>query len=122
MKALQDRFREFRRRKPAIQPEGVKVEFKFKGRPKSSGGPHLKRPKLDVPPGEDSTSFLRHNKFLLGEFTKAHPNRASVAEAMKLSYSMRRKDITSSERPVLQLLNLYPFLGDKDEVKYTDDS
>ena len=49
VKGLQDRFREFRRKKPgavALQ-ENVKVEFSFKGRPKSGGigGPKAKKPK-----------------------------------------------------------------------------
>ena len=48
-KGIQDRFREFRRKKPgAVPAQGdVKVEYSFKGRPKSggSGGPKAKKPK-----------------------------------------------------------------------------
>ena len=41
---------------------------------------------------------------------------AIVSEAMILSFEMRRNDILTNIRPVEQLLDEYPFLGNKDEV------
>ena len=96
----------------------MKVEFKFKSRPLSTTGPKAKKLKLEqpIPAGEDSTSFSRHNRLLLSESMKNHPNKAVVSEAMKLSFAMRRNDIVTSRPPIPELLEKYPFLGDMDEV------
>ena len=92
VKGLQDRFREFRRKKPVVgAASDMKVEFRFKRDPLSTtAGPIAKKPKLEqpIPAGKDSTSFFRH-KLLLSESTKAHLNKAVVSEAMKLSFAMR---------------------------------
>ena len=120
MKGLQNQFREFRRNKPidgtAGAGHGVKVEFNFKSH--TPCGPKAKKPKLEqpIPAGEDSTSFSRHNRLLLSESMKNHPNRAVVLEAMKLSFVMRRNDIVTSRPPIPELLEKYPFLGDMNEV------
>ena len=98
----------------------MKVEFRCKRDPLSTtAGPKAKNPKLEqpIPAGEDSTSFSRHNKLLLSESTKAHPNKAVVSEAMKLSFAMRRNDVVANVQGIPYLLAKYPFLGDKDEVK-----
>ena len=69
-----------------------------------------------LPVGEDSTSFARHNRLLLAESVKAKPNRAAVAELMKLSYEMRRNEVVSHPHSLRHLLKEYPFLQDSDEV------
>lgn len=66
--------------------------------------------------GEDATSFARHNRLLLAKSVKPKPNRAVVAEAMKLSYEMGRNDIVSTPRSLKLLLKEYPFLQNSDEV------
>ena len=76
----------------------MKVEFNFKSRPLSNTGPKAKKPKLElaIPAGEDDTSFSRHSRLLLSESTKQHPNKAVVAEAIKLSFAMRRNDVVAN--------------------------
>ena len=69
MKSLRDRFREFRRTKPAINKADVPVEFSFKGK-KEKGKYPPKKQRLEVPVGEDVTSFERHLKLLQLEHKK----------------------------------------------------
>ena len=70
-----------------------------------------------LPVGEDSTLFARHNRLLLAETVKAKPNRASVAELMKLSYEIRKNEVVSNPHSLGVLLNECPFLQDSDEVR-----
>ena len=71
---------------------------------------------VQIPEGEDEASFSRHKQALKSKAKKIKPNRAAVSELMKLSFHMRRNDITSCARPVGELLEDYPFLGDPKEV------
>lgn len=49
---------------------------------------------------------------------KVHPNITIVSEAMTLSFQMRRNDILTTIRPVEQILEEYPFLGNNDQVRH----
>ena len=69
-----------------------------------------------LPAGEDATSFARHNRLLLAESVKPKRNRAVVAEAMKLSFEMKRNEIVSHPRSLKLLLKEHPFLQSSDEV------
>lgn len=71
---------------------------------------------LQVPDGEDEALFARHNRALKAEQKKVKPNRTVVKELMNMSYEMRRNDILSQGKPLVQLLDDYPFLGHYDEV------
>jgi hypothetical protein len=73
-------------------------------------------PISQVPEGEDEASFARHNRSLKAEYKKTKPNQAVVSELMKLSYEMRRNDITKEGKPLGELLAQYPFLGTSEEV------
>lgn len=61
-------------------------------------------------------SFKRHNIALKKEHSKVNANRAVVSKLMSLSFEMRRNDILSCSKPVAELLQEYPFLGDYEEV------
>ena len=62
-----------------------------------------------VPDGEDQTSFDRHNRVLKAEYSKSHPNAKTVQELMKITFSMRRRDILS-EGHVFDPLKKYLYL------------
>uniref|UniRef100_A0A1X7T6Y0 Uncharacterized protein n=1 Tax=Amphimedon queenslandica TaxID=400682 RepID=A0A1X7T6Y0_AMPQE len=93
IKALRDRFREFRRSKTinTSNQSDVKVELKRKGKQKAKISGLEK-----LPVGEDKTSFMRHNKLLKMEYKKVHPNMVIVSEAMILSFEMRRNDMLTN--------------------------
>ena len=124
VKALQARFREFRRNKvdKSALPANVKVEFAFKNRAGGTAlhpGPKSKKMKLDTPPsGEDAASFARHNQKLKSEHTKAHPNKAVVQELMRVTFEMRRHDIINNTKRLTQITEDYPFLKCPDEVSF----
>ena len=63
---------------------------------------------------EDSTSFERHNRILILEYAKAHPNVATVKELMKTTFAMRRRDILSEGHKFD--IGKYPFLQAPDHV------
>ena len=65
---------------------------------------------LKVSEGEDEASFARHNRALKVEFQKTKPNRALVAELMKLSIEMRCNRIIRESIPLAEILLSYPFL------------
>ena len=71
---------------------------------------------IQIPEGEDEAAFNRHNSALKGEFKKAKPNKAVVAALMKQSFAMRRNNVLQQARPLNEMLELYPFLSDPDEV------
>ena len=48
---------------------------------------------IQVPPGEDKTSFERHNRLLSMEYTRPKKNETIVKELMKVSYAIRQNDI-----------------------------
>ena len=72
-----------------------------------------------MPPGEDKTSFDRHNRVLRVEYSKSTPNGRLVKDLMKLTYPMRRKEIlTSDKSPFID----YPFLQVPEYVSNYNDS
>ena len=66
-----------------IVVEDVKVIFKFKRQPKTIDGHQLK---TQVPQEKDSTTLMSHNRLMFTQKSKVHPNKATVVEAMGLSY------------------------------------
>ena len=53
------------------------------------------------------------------EFKKIKRNRATIAALMKQSFAMRRNSILEQVRPVSEIIQMYPFLGEPDEVHIT---
>ena len=62
-----------------------------KENPKTSQNP------IEVPAGEDQTSFDRHNRLLAIEFSKMKRNETVAKELMKITYAMHRNDILENE-------------------------
>ena len=58
----------------------------------------------------------RHNKILINEMSKAHPNSCVVKELMEKSFSMRRQDIMDNPCDITTLLVKYPYLSEQDQV------
>lgn len=74
-------------------------------------------PSLDVPDGEDETSFERHNKLIRTELAKKGKGKKAVLDDLIYqSFAMRRKDISNNIRHSQVLLEKYPFLKKPDEV------
>ncbi len=69
-----------------------------------------------VPPGEDETSFKRHNKILIMESKKTHPNLGIVNPLMERTFAFRRADILSNGGDVVTIFCKYPFLQSADQV------
>ena len=67
--------------------------------------------KVLINSGEDETSFLRHNRILLSEKSKSHPNMALVDDLMEKTFYFRRKDIIDNPCGIALLLQKYPYLG-----------
>ena len=70
----------------------------------------------EIPPGEDATSFRRHNNLLIAESKKSHPNMMLVSECMKKSFEMRRKDLLTEPYTINEVFGRYPFLRRPDQV------
>ena len=68
-----------------------------------------------IPPGEDETSFERHNRVLKSEYSKSNPNRHTVQELMNITFSMRRRDILSQGH-TFNPLTKYPYLQEPSHV------
>ena len=83
-----------------------------KERPKR---PAISQTLIEIPPGEDQTSFDRHNRLLEIEFTRARRNESTVKELMKFSYAMRRNDILENGHTI-NVLEKYPFLQTLEHV------
>ena len=66
-------------------------------------------------PGEDETSFERHNRVLKSEFSKSNPNMHTVHELMNIIFSMRRRDILSQGH-TFNPLTKYPYLQQPSHV------
>ena len=58
---------------------------------------------IQVPPGEDKTSFERHNRLLSMEYTRPKRTRP----LMKVSYAMRRNDILENGH-TFSIIEKYP--------------
>ena len=112
-----NRFKEFRRL-PRNPTESDKEKNLVKENPKMPGVDAIMKPPI-IPPGEDQTSFERHNKRLVLEFKKAQPNIPIVTELMDLSYAMRRQDIFKNSYSITEILEHYPFLQFCDQVRVT---
>lgn len=111
-----NRFKEFRRSPKVVKPP---VESKSKHSPRSEA--KAKQPGCDlimksptVPPGEDDTSFKRHNKLLIMESKKSHPNMAVVSNLMDRSFALRRSDILTKSCDITTLFTKYP---NKEQVR-----
>ena len=76
---------------------------------------------IQVPPGEDITSFERHNRLLSMEYTKPKKNEAIIKELMKVSYAMRRNDILENGH-TFSITERYPFLEKPEHVRYNTQS
>lgn len=76
---------------------------------------------VQVTPGEDKTSFERHNRLLSMEYTRPKKNEAIVKELMKVSYAMRRNDILENGHTFI-ITERYPFLGQPEHVRYNTQS
>ena len=61
-----------------------------------------------IPPGEDKTSFERHNRVLKFECSKSNPNMHTVQELMNITFSMQRRDILSQGH-TFNPLTKYPY-------------
>ena len=72
---------------------------------------------IQVPPGEDKTSFERHNRLLSMEYTRPKKNETIVKELMKVSYAMRRNDILENGH-TFSIIEKYPFLQRPEHVRY----
>ena len=79
-------------------------------------GRDVMKPPL-IPHGEDETSSKRHNKVLLMESKKGHPNMAVVVPLMERTFSFRRADILANSSDVTSILMKYPFLQHVDQVR-----
>ena len=84
-------------------------------KPDKKKGPAVNSLELpDIPAGEDSTSFERHNRTLDFEHQKLKPNAAVVKELMQITFAMRRRDILSAEHA--HDIGKYPFLQSPNHV------
>lgn len=70
-----------------------------------------------VPPGKDQKSFERHNRVLLTQYGKSHPNHQIISDLMELTFAMRRSDILHTPMDIHGILQKYPFLQ-TDYVSY----
>ena len=73
---------------------------------------------IQVLPGEDKTSFGKHNRLLSTEYTRPKKNEAIVKE---LLYAMRRNDILENGH-TFSITEKYPFLEKPEHVRYNTQS
>ena len=110
---LKNRFKERRRTKKPRTPKAESTEVLLSLQPKK--GPATNKLEVPaIPPGEDNTSFERHNRILKLEYAKANPNVATVKELMKTTFAMRRRDILSEGHKFD--IGKYPFLQEPGHV------
>ena len=102
------------RRKPHVprkaHSETATAKKENPKRPATSQNP------IEVPAGEDQTSFDRHNRLLAIEFSKTKRNETVAKELMKITYAMRRNDILENGHTI-NLLDKYPFLQTLEHVR-----
>ena len=106
---MKERRKTPRKNRSAIQTTDKKLEQPKK--PMTSGT------LIQVPPGEDKTSFERHNRLLSMEYTRPKKNETIVKELMKVSYAMRRNDILENGH-TFSIIEKYPFLQIPEHVRY----
>ena len=103
------------RRKPPRKASSVTKAIVKKEEPKK---PAINQNQVEIPAGEDNTSFERHNRLLSIEYSKTKRNEANVKELMKISFAMRRNDILENGHS-FDILQKYPFLQIHEHVRYT---
>lgn len=69
-----------------------------------------------IVPGEDVTSFERHNKVLQAEFKKSNHNAQVVCELMDRTFAFRRQDILAHTYDLQSLFEKYPFVQECEQV------
>lgn len=71
--------------------------------------------------GEDEASIAAHTEYLKKEMRKTPESRNEemISDAMKRTYVKRRGWISEKPRTVEEVLDLYPALGVKEEVRLT---
>ena len=107
-----NRFKEFRRTPKSIIPKTT-----HQARPVKSCSPGGTIQPPVTPPGEDQTSFDRHNREIKAQFRRKGPvNSVVVAELIKSSYAMRRKDILDNNYHVQIILQKYSFYKEANQV------
>jgi len=74
---------------------------------------------IQVPPGEDKTSFERHNRLLYIEYTKTKKNETIVKELIKISYAMKWNDMLENGH-TFSILEKYSFLQTSEHVRYNN--
>ena len=67
--------------------------------------------------GEDEASYERHVKLLSLEYKKAKPNKHSVTELMKRTFSFRRRRILAGDLSMEMLLKRYPPLKEYSQIR-----
>ena len=87
------------------------VDKEVKKLSKKPPGPYVMP---DVPVGEDSVSFERHNRVLRSEWTKSNRNAVVIEQLMECTFALRRRDILEDSTDVL---TKYPFLQEPIQVK-----
>ncbi|XP_046542844.1 sterile alpha motif domain-containing protein 3-like [Haliotis rubra] len=75
-----------------------------------------KQPKMSLPVGEDDHSIHRHIQWMKQEARARKPDRSKISLLMKLTFSTRRKMVTSGGATVKEILDEYPWLANEDEV------
>ena len=113
--SLINRFKEFRRNPKEKESSAEGKQEQPKEKPKYPGIDFIMKPP-SVPPEEDQTSFERHNKVLLLENKKAHPNMVVVTTLMEWTFPFRRKDILAMPYDIASIFVKYPFLQNIEQV------
>ena len=115
-----DRFKDMRR--PRRSREVVKTDQEGPKKERAVGtkspGTHTCNPLTlpDVPEGEDSTSYERHNHVLVAEWKKTSRNAMVVDELMSKTFAFRRRAILDDGCDVTALFTKFPFLQDPNQV------
>ena len=107
-----------RRKTPRKNRSAIQTTIKKLEQPKK---PMINGTLIQVPPGEDKTSFWRHNRLLSMEYTRPKTNEAIVKELMKVSYAMRRNDILENGH-TFSITEKYPFLEKPEHVRHNTQS
>lgn len=58
-------------------------------------------------------------RLLRDEHSKRQPNGATITELMKLTFFFRRKEICEKMKPITEIVAVYPFIADKEQVSET---
>ena len=66
--------------------------------------------------GEDEFSNQRNQRLLIMEEKKAKPNHKVITSLMLRTFSFRRRDILDNEKPVSEILKMFPSLKRLDQV------